>query len=157
MVNDQSNAYYDVGNEIIYNAESVESNHCDCSDACILVGDDIITTAHKNPTPVAFKNSRPFIKCITKIDGTTIDDAVDLDSVMLNYNLIEYSSNYSDPAGSLWFYSKEKATTFNVDIANNNNFKSFSYKVELLKNAFADGAKFNSKKCNNRCTIQICK
>ena len=100
MVNDQSNAYYDVGNEIIYNAESVESNRCDCSDACILVGDDIITTAHKNPTPVAFKNSGPFIKCITKIDGTTIDDAVDLDSVMLNYNLIEYSSNYSDPAGS---------------------------------------------------------
>ena len=71
---------------------------------------------------------------------------------MLNYNLIEYSSNYSDPTGSLWFYSKEKATTFNADTANNNNFK-----VKLLKNTFADGVKLNSKKCNNRCTIQICK
>ena len=152
MVNDQSNANYDVGNEIIYNTESVESNCCDSNDACILVGGDIIPTAHKNPTPVAFKNSGPFIKCITKIDETTIDDAVDLDLVMLNYNLIEYSSNYSDPTGSLWFYSKEKATTFNADIANNNNFK-----VKLLKSTFVDGAELNSEKCNNRCAIQICK
>ena len=92
---------------------------------------DIITTVHKNPISVAFKNCGPFIKCITKIDGTTIDDADDLDLVMLIYILIEYSSNYSEPRGSLWFHSKEKATTFNADIANNNIFKSFSYKIKL--------------------------
>ena len=49
---------------------------------------------------VAFKNCAPFIKCIIKIDGTTIDDTKDLDLVMPMYNLLEYSSNYSDTTGS---------------------------------------------------------
>ena len=39
------------------------------------------------------------------------------------YNLIEYSSNYSETTGTLWFYSK---------VANTNNFKSFKYKAKLL-------------------------
>ena len=37
----------------------------------------------------------------TAIDGTAIDDAEDLDLVMPVYNLIEYSSNYSETTGSL--------------------------------------------------------
>ena len=41
------------------------------------------------------------------------------------YNLINYSSNYSETRGSLWFYSKDEATDFDADIAINNNFKSF--------------------------------
>ena len=44
---------------------------------------------------------------ITKIDGRTIDDAEDaedLDLVMLMYNLMEYSSNYSETTGGLWLY-----------------------------------------------------
>ena len=64
-------------------------------------------------------------KCITKIDETTIDDAENLDLVMPVYNLIEYSSNYSETTGSLWFYSKDEATNFNADIANDSNFKPF--------------------------------
>ena len=43
------------------------------------------------------------------------------------YNLIEYSSNYSETTGSLWFYSKDEATNFNADITNTDNFKSFRY------------------------------
>ena len=50
---------------------------------------------------MAFKTFAPFIKCITKIDGTTKDDAEDLDLVMSTYNLIEYSSNYFETTGSL--------------------------------------------------------
>ena len=73
-------------------------------------------------TQVAFKNCAPSTKCIAKIDGTTIDDAEDLDLVMPIYNIIEYSSNYSKTTGSLWFYCKDKATNFNADIANTNNF-----------------------------------
>ena len=30
------------------------------------------------------------------------------------YNLIEYSSNYSERAGSVRFYSKDEATNFNA-------------------------------------------
>ena len=91
-------------------------------------------------TQVSFKNCAPFTKCITKIDGATIDDAEDLDLVMPIYNLIEYSSNYSETTGSLWFYSKVEATNFNADNENTNNFKSFKYKAKLLGNTVADGA-----------------
>ena len=124
IVNDQSNAKYDVENEIIYNTEVLKSNLCDYNDAFILVRGDIAVIGHQ-VTQVAFKNCAPFTKCITKIDGATIDGAEDLDSVMAMYNLIEYSSNYSQIRGSLWFYSKEEASNFNLDIANDNNFKSF--------------------------------
>ena len=72
IVNDQSNANYDVGNEIIYNTEVLKSNLCDYNDAYILVRGDITVTAAPE-TQVAFKNCAPYAKCITKIDGTTID------------------------------------------------------------------------------------
>ena len=71
-----------------------------------------------------------------KIDGTTIDDAEDLDLVMPMYNLIGYSSNYFETTGSLWSYSKDEATNSNADIANNN-FKSCEYKAKLLENIVA--------------------
>ena len=70
IVNGQSNASYDVGNKISYNTEVLKSNLCDYNDAYILVRGDIVTTAHNNPTPVAFRNCASFIKCIIKIDGT---------------------------------------------------------------------------------------
>ena len=44
------------------------------------------------------------------------------------YNLIEYSSNYSETTGSLWFYSKDEPTNFNADITNDDSFKSFKCK-----------------------------
>ena len=40
--------------------------------------------------------------------------------------------------GSLWFYSNDEATNFNVNIANNNNFESFQYKAKLLGNTETD-------------------
>ena len=56
------------------------------------------------------------------------------------YNLIEYSSNYSETTGSLWFYSKDNAINIaNADNANDDDFKSFKYKAELLGNTSADG------------------
>ena len=48
------------------------------------------------------------------------------------YNLIEYSTNYSETTGYLWLYSK--------DITNTNNFKSLMYKAKLLENTEADRA-----------------
>ena len=59
----------------MYNAEVLKSNPCNYKDVYILVKGNIVTTALNNPTLVAFKKYAPFIKCITKIDGTTIDDA----------------------------------------------------------------------------------
>ena len=55
---------------------------------------------------------------VTNVDEITIDETEDLDIVMPIYNLIQYSSNYSETSGQLWFYSKDKATNFDADIGN---------------------------------------
>ena len=86
IVNDESNANYD----IIYNTEVLKSNPCDYNNAYIIVKGDITVTAAPE-TQVAFKNCAPFTKYITEFDGTTIDDAEDLDLVIPMYNLIKYS------------------------------------------------------------------
>ena len=74
----QWNANYDVGNEIIYNTEVLISNLCDFNGAYILVRSGITVIAAPS-TQVSFKNCVSFIKCITKIDETTVNDAADLD------------------------------------------------------------------------------
>ena len=48
------------------------------------------------------------------------------------YNRIECSLNYSETTGTLWFYSKDEATSFNNNIESTDNFKSFNYKAKLL-------------------------
>ena len=88
IVSDHLNANYDVGNEVNYNAEVLKSNLFYYNDAEILVRGDIVTAAHNIPTQVAFKICALFNTCITKIYGTSIDDAEDLDLVMPMYNLI---------------------------------------------------------------------
>ena len=57
----------------------LKSNLCDYNDAYILVRGDITIIGRNILIEVAFKNCALFIKFITKIDGTTIDNAEDLD------------------------------------------------------------------------------
>ena len=77
------------------------------------------------------------------------------------YNLIEYSSNYSEIIGGLLFYSKDEATSFSNNIESTDNFKSFKYKAKLLENTVAQPAPNNTneiiKKCHNHCLIEIFK
>ena len=47
------------------------------------------------------------------------------------YNLIEDHSNYSETIRSLWFYSKDEATNFDISIEDTDNFKYFKYKARL--------------------------
>ena len=75
IINDNSNANYGVGNETNYNTEVLKSIFCDYNDA-------YITFIAPPQTQEAFKNCVPFSKCITKIDGTRIDDAENIDLVM---------------------------------------------------------------------------
>ena len=58
--------------------------------------------------------------------------------------MLDYSSNYSDATGSLWFYAKDKGTNFNTDIVNTKAFKSFQYKAKLLENTVAQPEKNNN-------------
>ena len=53
------------------------------------------------------KNNAPFINFISKINGTKIDNAENLDVVMPTYNLLEYSKNYRKATGSLWNYCRD--------------------------------------------------
>ena len=110
IFNDQSNGYYNVGDETIHNTKVLKSSLCDYNDAYFLVRADIITTSHNIPTPAAFKNCALFAKCFIKIDVTTIDDAEHLDLVMPMYSLVEYSSNYSDATSISWIYSTDEPT-----------------------------------------------
>ena len=80
----------------------LKSNFCDYNDAYIIVKGDITIRAAPQ-TQVTFKNYTPLTKCITNIDETTINDAENLDLVMPIYNLVEYSSNYSQTTGILCF------------------------------------------------------
>ena len=107
MINDQSKANYDVGNEIIYQVECLKSQFCDYNGTNISVRGHITIIGHQ-VTRVAFKSCASFIKYIRKTDGTTIDDAKIYFLVMPMYNLLEYSSNYSETIEILWFYSKLK-------------------------------------------------
>ena len=64
----------------------------------------------------AFENNTPFINCISKINGVKIDNAKDLDVVMLIHNLLEYSKNYRKTTGSLWnYYRPEPSNTLSSD------------------------------------------
>ena len=150
IVNNQSNGNYNVKNKIVYNTEVLKSNLCGYNDAYILVRDAAVQ--------VAFKNYAPFIKCTTNVDGTSIDDAEDLDLVMTMYNLLVYSLDYSDTKSSLWFYSKDEATNFNADIAYDNtvnNFKSFDYRANLLPNTVAQPTPNNINGILNDATFAV--
>ena len=129
IVNYKSNTNYDAGND----TEVLKSNLCDFNDGYILVKDDITVIGHQG-TQVAFKNCAQFTKCITRIYETIIDDAEDLDLLMLMYNLTENSSSYSETTGRLWFHSI--ILFYLIAYSNDdNNFKSFNYGNKgILKN-----------------------
>ena len=55
----------------MYSTEVLKSNLFDYNDTYILVKSDITIVGRNFETQVAFKICAPFIKCITKIDGTT--------------------------------------------------------------------------------------
>ena len=86
---------------------------------------------------LVFKNNVPFINCISKINGVKIDNAENLNVVMLMYNLLEYSKNYRKTTGRLWNYYRDEPCSI---IGANNithsilNSKSFDYKASFMEN-----------------------
>ena len=73
IVNDLSNLSYSAGNEIIYSTGVLKSNVCDYNGAFILVELTSLSKVIILQLKVTFTNCAPFIKCITKIDGTAVD------------------------------------------------------------------------------------
>ena len=132
-INDESKESYSANSDIRSKTTMLKSNLYDYADAYILVkgtititgfGDDAAARqAGERNKDVIFKNCAPFTKYISRINGTDINNAQDINILMLMYNLIEYSGNYSKTTGSLWQYYK-------VD-PNNNLKKSESFKSKI--------------------------
>ena len=76
-------------------------------------------------------NDTPFINCISKINGVQINNAEDLDVVMLMYNLLEYSKNYRKTTSSLQNYCRDKPN--NPPFSNS---ESFKYKTSITGNTY---------------------
>ena len=128
---DQSEEKYSVNKWIRIKTSVLRSDLCDFSDTYIdvkgtttLEGDN---DANKQNKSLAFKNNAPFINCISKINGVQIDNAEDLDVVMLMYNLLEYSKNYKKTTGSLLNFYRDKPS--NPLFLNS---ESFKYKVSIV-------------------------
>ena len=90
----------------------LRSNLREYADAYILVkrtititgarADDAVKQLGERNKGVIFKNCDPFTKCISRINGTDIDNTQDIDIVMPMSNLTECSDNYSKTSGSSW-------------------------------------------------------
>ena len=127
---------YKSSKQIRFKTSMLRSHLCDYSDAYIVVKGKIIVTNPDNDAydkKLAFKNNAPFTSCISKINNTLIDNAEDLDIVMLMYNLIEYSKNYRKTTGSLWNYYRDEphsGTEGNINRSIKDS-KSFNYKTSI--------------------------
>ena len=122
----------------------LRSSLCNYSDAYMLVSPTITVpntaatvAAANNRKNIIIKNCAPFTNCISEISNTQIDNAKDIEIVMLMYNLIEYSDNYSKTSGSLWhYYRDEPLLNANGAIADfpvdNNNSASFKFKTKIV-------------------------
>ena len=116
----------------------LRSDLCGFSDAYIVVKGTITVTepinAKRNKAR-AFKNNSPFINCISTINGVKVDNAEDLDVVLLMYNLLEYSKNYRKTTGSFWnYYRDEPSNPLSSDS------ESFKYKTSITGNTYNVGA-----------------
>ena len=122
----------------------LKSSLCAYSDAYILVSRTITidgAEADGNQKPldeinkwVIFKNGASFIDCISDISNTPIDNAKDLDVVMLMH--LEYSNNYLKTSGCLWQYYRDDPSDNIV------HSESFKFKINITGETPADG---NSK------------
>ena len=140
-VQSQSGSTYNTSKPIRFKTSMLRSDLCDCSDAYVWVkGKITVTNPNDNANfnnELTLKNIAPFISCISKINGESVENAEDLDIVMPMYNLLEYSKNYEETSGSLFNYYRDEPSKLIIGDGNNainisiRNSKSFDYKTEI--------------------------
>ena len=96
-INDDSRGAY-TNADIKLKTTMLESDLCDYADAYIFLkgkititgvgNDDNARQQDERDKSLIFKNCAPFTKCISRKNGTDIDDAQDIDIVMPMHNLI---------------------------------------------------------------------
>ena len=122
VIDSEPKSNYSDENKIKFLTSSLESNHCDYSDAYILVTGNINVRGGNANAKVAFKNC----------GAQHINIAIHM------YNLIEYSDNYSDTSGRLWEFKRDEIEG-DVDLTLDddhipNNSSSFKYKSSFITN-----------------------
>ena len=75
--------------------------------------------------------------------------------LLMMYNLIEYSYNYSDTLGSLWQFKRDEIEG-DVDLTNNTP-SSFKYKSSFIGDTDVIGANRKTRRCKNSYTIRVIK
>ena len=145
-INDESKELYTTGSDIKFRTTVLRSSLCDYADEYILQTTITVTGAGDNDAAkwldernkgVIFKNCASFTKCISRRNGTEIDNAQDVDIIMPMYNMIEYSDSYSKTSGSLWQYYKKYP---NDNITQSELFK---YKIKVTGKTPAAGNTIN--------------
>ena len=121
---------YKQDDTIKFETETIKSSFCDYSDAFILVTGNIAVTANNN-TDLAFKNCTPSSTCKTVIDDVFVNEANHIYTAILMYNLVEFSDNYSDTSGSLWYFKRDEVPANNADLTIDNS-ESFKYKAAFV-------------------------
>ena len=77
---DESGGTYNANKEIRIKTPMLRSDMCDYNDAYIVVTDKITVINSNNNAfdkKLALKNNAPFFSCITKINGTLVENAED--------------------------------------------------------------------------------
>ena len=133
IINDQITSTGNTGNgedvaTIKFETKVIKPNLCDYSDTYILVTGNIQNKPANSV--VAFKNCALFRTCDITINDDHVEKAEDLDVVMPMYNLLEYSDNYQNSAGSLCQFKRDEPPDDNADVANNTS--SLVYKSKLI-------------------------
>ena len=119
----------------------LRSDLCDYSDGYIVVKGDVTLTKATNENVidarikfVAFKNNAPFTDCVLNINGVLINNAENLDVIMLICNFLEYSKNHIKTTGSLQNSDRDEPNDFpanNYDANHITNSESFKYKTSI--------------------------
>ena len=138
-VQSQSGSTYNTSKPIRFKTSMLRSDLCDYSDAYVWVkGTITVTDPNSNANfdrRWTLNNNAPFISCISKFNGELVENAEDLDIVIL---ILEYSKNYEKTSGSLFNYYRDEPRE--DEIANDNgainisirNSKSFDYKTKIV-------------------------
>ena len=164
-VHDQSGSTddrYKPNKQTEFKASMLRSDLYNYSDAYIVVKGDIILKKRTARNFIgtrnrflAFINNAPFTNRVSTINNVSIDNAEDLDIVMLMYNLLEYSKNYRKTTGILWNYYRDKP---NNPPLNDDDPPTINYNADPITNS--ESFKYKSSitgKTSNCCSIKIFK
>ena len=101
---------YNTNSQIKFKTSMLGSSLSDYSDGYVVVKETVIdpntadlsTAANITNKKTLFKICARFAGCTSEINNVEIDHAKYIDVVILMYNLIKYSDNYSKISSSLW-------------------------------------------------------